>query len=87
MGEGREIKLRAHPSLPANVHKRVFLTRLYRAWEMSELARAASTTTGVAEWDGGAQTGDETHAENYDAAQLAVRVREIDRRREHTSTM
>lgn len=37
--------------------------------------------------DGGAQAGDETHAENYDAAQLAVRVREIDRRREHTSTM
>lgn len=36
---------------------------------------------------GEAQTGDETHAENYDAAQLAVRVREIDRRREHTSTM
>lgn len=46
----------AHPSLPANVHKRVFLTRLYRVreidrvWEMSELARATSTT-GVAGWE------------------------------------
>lgn len=38
-------------------------------------------------WREGAQTGDETHVESYDAAQLAVRVREIDRRREHTSTM
>lgn len=38
--EGWEIKLRAHPSLPANVHKRIFLTRLYRARETSSLARA-----------------------------------------------
>lgn len=30
---------------------------------------------------------DEAHAESYDAAQLAVRVREIDRCREHTSTV
>lgn len=51
---------------------------------MSELARASG---GGGAQAGEAQTGDETHAESYDAAQLAVRVREIDRRREHTSTM
>lgn len=33
------------------------------------------------------QERDEAHAESYDAAQLAVRVREIDRCREHTSTV
>jgi len=51
---------------------------------MSELERVAVVGS---EEGGGVQTGDETHAESYDAAQLAVRVREIDRRREHTSTM
>lgn len=62
-----------------------FLTRPYKVQKSGVAVRA---TTGARGERGMAKVErDEVHAESYDAAQLAVRVREIDRCREHTSTV
>lgn len=60
---------------------------MYKEWGSVRAYRGSEREREERDRERETQERDEAHAESYDAAQLAVRVREIDRCREHTSTV